>query len=151
MNKKPHTDKATKMRAIADLQNNGFNVKKIAEKYGVSRESIYTWRNLYGSDVVSKTVRPDIAQKAVDAAALQKVEEINLETIKKQIATRGAEVLLQRLNENAKYIENKDLISIIKLVESNQGQTPKYNDVLDEALRNFALSRASESYNKTPN
>lgn len=78
-------DKATKMRALAELRESGFCVKQIASRYSVSCETIRTWRKFYNDEVFAKEPRADIAQMKVNTAALKAIVDVNLEIKKQQI------------------------------------------------------------------
>lgn len=133
-------DKAAKIKALVALEKNDFQLHKTALSLNIHDSMLKRWRIELGSEVFDKQPRTDIVQKTVNAVALREVSKTNLQTVKQDLATTAAKIIMDRLKEKDKdklsKIEMRDLIQIVKLYEE-PNSTPEndlsvFNNIMDK-------------------
>lgn len=119
----------------------------IARKYDISRKSLYVWiQEIAGSLVAEKPdERTEVLLQRQNNIEL--LTESDLRTKKMEVATRAVDLLLKRLidEERSKYITNKDLVAMVKIMTDN-GLTPQQTE---NYLRNVIESYERSKKKKT--
>jgi len=135
-----------KLVILKEWHNHECDIQYIVDKYKITRSTFWTWRNQLDSQALELVPSPNIAIKKLNALTVRETNELNLSNQKRALANVSATLLMDRLSDpnKNKYIENKDLIAIIKLaVEDNENKV-NIDDTLTDMLTRYEAKRKAD-------
>jgi len=143
---KKRWNKPDKLMIIKDWQNHNCDIAFILNKYLISDSTFWKWRKEFGAQALTVEPSVDIAVKKQNQLAIRDTHELNLSNQKRALANVSATLLMDRLSDplKNKYIENKDLIAIIKLAVEDEENKVNIDDALTDMLTRYEAKRKAD-------
>jgi len=121
---------AQRTAILKDLERNDFSYKAISKKTGVCVSTIKSWVKKYGDEIFSFKSKGEVVQEIINKSSKVDVAIIDNEKKRQEICAKSLSILGARLDNaiendmlNQSKFSNKDLIQIVKLVVSPEGES----------------------------
>lgn len=137
---------AMKLTAVIELCMREGSARSVAEELGVSRPSLYTWKNqLLGNDAPASMNRKQDLQSSLELAELEQQaaalrQEVRRLRLEQDLLKKANELLKKDLGINQQLLTNLEKTQLVDAVRPTYG--------LDELLRAVGLPRSSYFYHR---